>query len=126
MTFQGIRKAAFNAFKLLNYTGPVRLQSGGGTGGDGVDAMATMSQAGDELQILVYDYYAKLNSSGSDTVTINLSNVPSAMAGKQVFVTQFVVDEIRVTPTASGRARESPPRPVRPSCRRCAPRSTWR
>jgi len=98
MTFQGIRKAAFNAFKLLNYTGPVRLMSAGGTGGDGVDAMATMSQAGDELQILVYDYYAKLNSSGSDMVTINLSNVPSAMAGKQVFVTQFVVDETHSNP----------------------------
>jgi MYXO-CTERM domain-containing protein len=98
MTFQGIRKAAFNAFKLLNYTGPVRLLSAGGTGGDGVDAMATMSQAGDELQILVYDYYAKLNSSGSDMVTINLSNVPSAMAGKQVFVTQFVVDETHSNP----------------------------
>ena len=38
MTFQGMRKAAFNAFKMLNYLGPKRLMSGGGTGGDGVDA----------------------------------------------------------------------------------------
>ena len=43
MTFQGVRKAAFNAFKMLYYLGPKRLMSGGGTGGDGVDAMATMS-----------------------------------------------------------------------------------
>ena len=43
MTFQGVRKAAFNAFKMLNYLGPRRLMSGGGTGGDGVDAMATTS-----------------------------------------------------------------------------------
>ena len=43
MTFQGMRKAAFNAFKMLNYLGPKRLMSGGGTGSDGVDAMATMS-----------------------------------------------------------------------------------
>ena len=43
MTFQGVRKAAFNAFKMLNYLGPKRLMSGGGTGSDGVDAMATMS-----------------------------------------------------------------------------------
>ena len=33
MTFQGVRKAAFNAFKMLNYLGPRRLMSGGGTGG---------------------------------------------------------------------------------------------
>ena len=98
MTAQGIRKAAFNAFKLLNYTGPVRLMSGGGTGSDGVDAMATMSQAGDSIQILVYDYFAKLNTSGTDMVTINLSNIPSALAGKQVFVTQFVVDETHSNP----------------------------
>ena len=43
MTFQGMRKAAFNAFKMLNYLGPKRLMSRGGTGSDGVDAMATMS-----------------------------------------------------------------------------------
>ncbi len=30
MTFQGIRKASFNAFKMLNYLGPTRLQSSGG------------------------------------------------------------------------------------------------
>ena len=56
MTFQGMRKAAFNAFKMLNYLGPKRLMSGGGTGSDGVDAMATMSADSDELQILVYDH----------------------------------------------------------------------
>ena len=35
-----------------------RLMSGGGTAGDGVDALATMSANGDEIQILVYDYFA--------------------------------------------------------------------
>ena len=74
---------------MLNYLGPKRLMSGGGTGGDGVDAMATMSAAGDELQILVYDYYATLNTTGTDMVTVNVSNLPAALAGKQVFVTQF-------------------------------------
>ena len=58
MTFQGIRKAAFNAFKMLNYLGPTRLQSSGGTSSDGVDAMATTSASGDSLQILAYDQYA--------------------------------------------------------------------
>src|SRR5439155_9333361 len=60
MTFQGVRKAAFNAFKMLSYLGPQRLMSGGGTGGDGVDAMATTSASGDDLQSLVCNYVASL------------------------------------------------------------------
>ena len=100
MTFQGMRKAAFNAFKMLNYLGPKRLQSAGGTGSDGVDAMATTSATGDALQILVYNYYKTLNTaSGSgDSVTMNVSNLPSALAGKEVFVTQFLVDETHSNP----------------------------
>ena len=91
MTFQGVRKAAFNAFKMLKYLGPTRLQSAGGTSSDGVDAMATLSANSDSLQILAYDQYATLNTTGTDSVTINVSNLPSALAGKQVFVTQFVL-----------------------------------
>jgi xylan 1,4-beta-xylosidase len=98
MTAQGMRKAAFNAFKLLNYLGPKRLQTSGGASGDGVDAMATLSDAGDELQILVYNYYKKLNTSGSDSVIVEVSNLPSALAGKDVFVTQFLVDETHSNP----------------------------
>jgi beta-xylosidase len=95
MTFQGMRKAAFNAFKLLNYLGPNRLSSSGGTGSDGIDAMATTSAAGDELQILVYNYYKTLNTASGtgDSVTVNVSNLPAALANKDVFVTQFLVDE---------------------------------
>src|SRR3954470_20526097 len=109
MTFQGIRKAAFNAFKLLNYTGPVRLMSGGGTGSDGVDAMATTSQAGDEIQILVYDYFAKLHTNGSDSVTINMSNIPAALSDKKVFVTQFLVDETHSNPYSVWTTQGKPP-----------------
>jgi xylan 1,4-beta-xylosidase len=98
MTAQGMRKAAFNAFKMLNYLGPKRLMSGGGTGNDGVDAMATTSAAGDELQILVYNTFATMNTSGSDMVTINVSNLPATLSGKSVFVTQFVADETHSNP----------------------------
>ena len=71
MTYQGIRKAAFNAFKMLNYLGPTRVMSGGGTSSDGVDAMATLSASGDSLQILAYNTYATLNTTGTDNVTVN-------------------------------------------------------
>ena len=126
MTFQGIRKAAFNAFKLLNYTGPVRLQSGGGTGSDGVDAMATMSQAGDSIQIMVYDYYAKLNTTGSDTVTINLNNLPAALSGKKAFVTQFVVDATHSNPYSVWTTQGKPATPTEAQLQELRPRSTWR
>ena len=112
MTFQGIRKASFNAFKLLNYLGPNRLQSAGGTGSDGVDAMATSSMSGDEVQILVYDYYAKLNTTGSDMVSIKVSNLPSALAGKQVYVTQFLVDEKHSNPYSVWTGQGSPNNPT--------------
>ncbi|HEX7507973.1 MAG TPA: carbohydrate-binding protein, partial [Polyangia bacterium] len=99
MTAQGMRKAAFNAFKLLGYLGPKRLQPGGGTGNaDGVDSMAAISDAGDEVQIIVYNYSKLLNSTGSESVTVSVSNLPAALAGKEVFVTQFLVDETHSNP----------------------------
>src|SRR3954464_1762657 len=98
MTFQGMRKAAFNAFKMLNYLGPKRLMSGGGTGNDGVDAMATMSANSDEVQILVYNTFATMNTTGSDMVTVTLSNLPAALANKELFLTHFRVDETHSNP----------------------------
>jgi xylan 1,4-beta-xylosidase len=114
MTYQGVRKASFNAFKMLNYLGPVRLLSGGGTGSDGVDAMATTSANGDSLQILAYDYYAKLNTTGSDGVTFTVSNLPAALAGKPVFVTQFIVDATHSNPYSVWTGQGSPTAPTEP------------
>jgi xylan 1,4-beta-xylosidase len=112
MTFQGVRKAAFNAFKMLNYLGPKRLQSTGGAGGDGVDAMATKSANDDEVQILVYNYYKTLNTTGSDSVTVNVSNLPTALAGKEIFVTQFLVDETHSNPYSVWAKQTSPTAPT--------------
>ena len=111
MTFQGIRKAAFNAFKMLHYLGPTRLQSSGGTSSDGVDAMVTASASGDSLQILAYDQYKTLNTTGTDSVTVNVSNLPSALAGKQVFVTQFIVDETHSNPYSIWTSQGKPTAP---------------
>jgi xylan 1,4-beta-xylosidase len=112
MTYQGVRKAAFNAFKMLNYLGPTRLMSGGGTGSDGVDAMATTSASGDSLQILAYDQYATLNTTGTDSVTVNVSNLPSALASKQVFVTQFIVDATHSNPYSVWTSQSKPTAPT--------------
>jgi xylan 1,4-beta-xylosidase len=112
MTLQGMRKASFNAFKMLAYLGPKRLMSGGGTGGDGVDAMATMSANNDEVQILVYDTYATLNTTGTDMVTVTLNNLPTALAGKNLFLTHFRVDETHSNPYSTWTSQSSPTNPT--------------
>jgi xylan 1,4-beta-xylosidase len=112
MTFQGMRKAAFNAFKMLAYLGPKRLMSGGGTGNDGLDAMATLSANSDELQILVYDTAAAFATTGSDMVTVNVSNLPTALAGKELFVTHFRTDETHSNPYNAWSAAGKPVNPT--------------
>jgi xylan 1,4-beta-xylosidase len=111
MTAQGVRKATFNAFKMLNRLGPIRLHASGGASREGVDALATMSAGGDELQILVYDQYTRLDTTGSDTVTVNLYNLPPALAGKPVFITRFVVDETHSNPYSVWQGLGSPTSP---------------
>lgn len=111
ITYHGLRKAAFNAFKLLNRLGPVRLQVTGGASTDGVGAMATMSEAGDEVQVLLYDQYGKLRTAGSDTVTVDLYNLPPALACRRVVVTQFIVDATHSNPYAVWQDEGSPADP---------------
>ena len=92
MNFQGLRKAAFNAFKMLNYLGPQQLAVSGGSGdSDGVDGMATISANSDEVAVIVYNYYSTVLTTGSDSVTVNVDNLP--FAGQAMYVTKFVVDE---------------------------------
>jgi xylan 1,4-beta-xylosidase len=110
--FQGVRKAAWNAFKMLNYLGTKRMTTTGGTASDGVDGMATMSANSDELQILVYNYYQTLNTTGTDNVTINVSNLPAALANKELFVTHFRVDETHSNPYRVWTSQGSPTNPT--------------
>jgi xylan 1,4-beta-xylosidase len=112
MTFQGVRKAAFNGFKMLNYLGPTRLALAGGTTNDGVDGMATLSANADELQIIVYDYFATATATGTDNVTINVSNLPAALAGKSLFFTHFRVDSTHSNPYSVWQGQNSPTNPT--------------
>ncbi len=91
MTFQGVRKAAFNAFKMLNYLGSRQLSVTGGTGdSDGVDGMATISTSDDEVAVIVYNYFSTINTTGSESGTLNVNNLP--FAGEQIYVTKFGID----------------------------------
>ena len=110
MTYQGVRKAAFNGFKMLNYLGANRLSATGGTGNsDGVDALATVSAAGDEVEIIVYNYYATVNTTGTDGVTLTVNNLPFS---GQVYVTQFAVDSSHSNPYGVWQSQSSPTNPT--------------
>ena len=98
---------------MLNYLGPKRLMSGGGTGGDGVDAhghdvrqRATRSRSSSTTTTRT------VNTTGTDSVTVNVSNLPAALAGKEVFVTQFLVDETHSNPYSVWVGQSKPTNPT--------------
>jgi xylan 1,4-beta-xylosidase len=96
-TYQGVRKAAYNAFRMLNYLGSQQLAVTGGTGNsDGVDAYATVNEAGDEVAVILYNYYKAIATSGNDEVTLNVNNLP--FAGQSMFVTKFGIDPAHSNP----------------------------
>jgi glucosylceramidase len=97
MTFQGMRKAAYNGFKMLHYLGDKRLVATGGTGTrDGVDALAAASSDGSEVQIIVYNYYTATGTTGTDNVTLTVNNLP--FAGEEGYITRFAIDENNTNP----------------------------
>ena len=86
--------------------------SGGGTGSDGVDAMATLSANSDELQILVYNTAAAFATTGSGHGDVNVSNLPTALADKELFVTHFRVDETHSNPYSVWVSQNRPTAPT--------------
>ena len=113
MTYQGVRKAAYNGFKMLNYLGPKLLTASGGSGtADGVDAMAASSSSGDEVQIIVYNQYKTPATTGTDDVTLTVNNLPSALSGKSVYVTHFGVDETHSNPYSVWSSQNKPTAPT--------------
>jgi len=111
LTYQGVRKGAYNAFRMLNYTGSKRLAVTGGTGtADGVDAMATISADNSEVAIIVYNYYSTINTTGTNSVTLNVSNLP--FAGKNMFVTQFAIDTDHSNPYGVWATQGKPKNPT--------------
>lgn len=112
-TFQGMRKAAYNGFKMLNYLGPKLLTATGGSGkSDGVDAMAASSASGDEVQVIVYNQYKTAATTGTDDVTLTINNLPTALANKSVYVTHFRVDETHSNPYSVWASQNKPSAPT--------------
>jgi xylan 1,4-beta-xylosidase len=101
INYQGIRKAAFSAYAMLNKTGTIGLQLTGGSGdSDGVDGFATVNADSSQVSIIVYSYYNDLTTTGADnTVNLVINNLPFAN-GQQLTVNHYRVDSLHSNPYA--------------------------
>jgi hypothetical protein len=94
INYQGVRKATFNAFKMLHMMGGTRLSLTGGSGdADGVDGFATVSDDGSQVAVIVYNFFEDLsgNTGGSNSVNLTINSLPLPQG--KVTVHHYRVDE---------------------------------
>jgi xylan 1,4-beta-xylosidase len=101
INYQGVRKAAFNAYRLMHMMGTTRLSLTGGSGdNDGVDGFATVKADTSQVAILVYSYYNNLTTTGADeTVNLTINNLPFT-SGRQVTMHHYRIDSLHSNPYA--------------------------
>ncbi|MBN2189170.1 MAG: hypothetical protein JW699_06935 [Chitinispirillaceae bacterium] len=101
INYQGIRKAAFNAFKMLHLMGTIGLQLTGGSGdADGCDGFATVNTDSSRVAIMMYSYYNDLTTTGADDiVNLAINNLPFA-SGQQLIVNHYRIDSLHSNPYA--------------------------
>jgi xylan 1,4-beta-xylosidase len=94
INYQGVRKAAFNAFKLLNMMGTIRLPLTGGCNiSNGADGFATMNSDSTQVQIIVYNFYNTLGLSGSpNKIDLTVNDLP--LPHGQISMTHFRIDSL--------------------------------
>jgi xylan 1,4-beta-xylosidase len=95
----GIRKAAFNAFKMLHMMGDTRLALTGNTTGDanGVDGFATISSDNSQVAVMVYNFYKELSGQTAiDNVDLTVNNLP--LPNGTVEVRHYRVDSTHSNP----------------------------
>ena len=94
---QGIRKATFNAYKMLNMMGTTRLQMTGGTtnngNDDGGDGFATVNDDSTQVAVMCYDFFKNLGAArGNDFVNLTVNNLP--MRHGTITVNHYRVDSL--------------------------------
>jgi xylan 1,4-beta-xylosidase len=75
-----VPKPSYNTFRLLHKLTDARVSLAGGTTGDGIGGVATLSSDNSSLQILLYNHVdgAQANSASSDSVELTVDNIPFA------------------------------------------------
>ena len=99
INYQGVRKATFNAYKMLHMMGTGVLSMTGGSGdADGVDGFATVNSDTSQVAVLVYDYFKNMAQKGADdSVTLTLSALPFA-SGRDLTVRHYRIDTVHSNP----------------------------
>jgi xylan 1,4-beta-xylosidase len=95
----GIRKATFNAFKMLHMMGATRISLTGGRGdNDGVDGFATLSSDSSQVAIMVYNFYDTLSrQTAIDSVNLSVNNLPFSN-GSSIEIRHYRVDSLHSNP----------------------------
>jgi xylan 1,4-beta-xylosidase len=98
INYQGLRKATFNAFKMLHMMGATRCSLTGGSGdADGVDGFATLSKDTSQLSVLLYSYTKDFTVAGGDnTVNLTINHLP--FQNGQLTVRHYQVDSTHSNP----------------------------
>ena len=86
-----VAKPAFNAFRLLHMLGDTTVSTSGGTTGNGVNAVATVSTDGSAVQVLVYNHVSGGTASSSTTTPVKLT-VNDVPGTGPLMVRQYVLD----------------------------------
>lgn len=95
----GIRKATFNAYKMLHMMGDTRLALTGNTTGDadGVDGFATVSSDNAQVAVMVYNFYKDLGGQTAvDDVNLTVNNLP--LPNGTVEVRHYRIDSLHSNP----------------------------
>lgn len=97
ITYQGVRKSTFNAFKMLHMMGNKRVQlNGGSKDSDGIDGFATVNGDTSEVAVLVYNYYDTLRQAAIDTVALSVASLP--FTNGRVDVVHYRIDSLHSNP----------------------------
>jgi len=109
INYQGIKKAAFNAYVMLHKMGTIGLQLTGGSGdADGVDGFATLNADTSQVSVIVYSYYNDFTSTGADdNVNLVINNLPFKN-GQQILVNHYRVDSLHSNPYGVWKRLKSP------------------
>ncbi len=111
ITYQGLRKATFNAYKMMHMMGDTLLSATGGSGvNDGADGFATISADGSKVAVIVYNFYKNLTQNGGEnTVDLMVENLPFPHGN--VKVTRYLVDADHSNPYAVWVSNGKPAQP---------------
>ncbi|MBN1306679.1 MAG: hypothetical protein JXA18_02090 [Chitinispirillaceae bacterium] len=112
ITYHGIRKATFNAFKMLHLTGTALLSlTGGSKEADGVDGFATINADTSEAAVILYNYYKDFSGGGGDNIVeLTVKNLPFSHG--KLKVVRYLVDADHSNPYGVWVKQGKPVRPT--------------